>query len=342
MTSRFANGLVVGKFYPAHAGHHFLIETAAARCEALTVVVAGSVQESMSPSLRAKWLRDRHPDVHVVSGYDEHPIDYDDPDVWSLHFAIFEALCPDPVDAVFSSEPYGDELARRFGAVHVPVDVPRATFPVSGSAIRERPDQHWDYLTPPVRAWLTKRVVVVGAESTGTTTLTKDLAHHYGTEWVPEYGREFTERLVRDGTAMKAIQWSDDDFELIAKSQHGLEDAAALKAGPVLICDTDALATCVWQERYRGRSTSPVELLAASRSYALYLLTCPEEVPFEQDGYRDGEHVRSWMTKRFEQRLETRSEPWLALRGSHEMRLAAATAAIDSVLEAGWALAPPR
>jgi HTH-type transcriptional repressor of NAD biosynthesis genes len=340
--TRFAHGLVVGKFYPPHAGHHFLIDTASARCDALTVVVAGSAQESISPELRAEWVRERHPAVEVVDGYDEHPIDYDDPDVWSLHVAVFKKLCPHPVDVVFSSEPYGDELARRFGATHVPVDVSRATVPVSGSAIRERPDRHWSVLTPPVRAWLTKRVAVVGAESTGTTTLVKDLADHYGTAWVPEYGREFTEGLVRDGMPLDAIPWDDEDFEWIAKRQQELEDAAARSAGPVLICDTDALATCIWQERYLGRSTSAVERLAAARSYSLYLLTYPEDVPFEQDGYRDGGHVRSWMTGRFAERLENREEPCVDVRGPREARLAAAVAAVDRVLDAGWALAPPR
>lgn len=341
MSERYRHGLVVGKFYPPHAGHHHLIDAAERRCERVTVVVAASHTESVPLGLRAGWLEERHPGVRVVSGYDEHPIDYDDPAVWDLHMNLFRTLCPEPVDAVFSSEAYGDELARRFGAVHVPVDPERRTVPVSGRAIRDDPARHWHRLEPPVRAWLTRRIAVVGAESTGTTTLARALAEHYETEWVAEHGRALTEELVRAGTPIEAIDWSAVDFAEIARTQHAHEDAAARQAAPVLICDTDALATCVWRERYVGESTPELEALARERHYALYILT-GDDIPFQQDGMRDGERLRGWMTQRFRERLAGRPEPWIEVRGTHDRRMAAAVAAIDDVLAAGWSFADPR
>src|SRR5262249_47846688 len=160
------------------------------------------------------------------------------------------------------------------------VDRGRAAVPVSGRAIRRDPSAHWDHLEPPVRAWLTKRVAIVGSESTGTTTLTRDLANHYETGWVPEYGRELTEELVHAGTPIERIDWSAIDFTAIAREQQRREDVAALKAGPLLICDTDALATCIWRERYVGASTPELEDLASARSYALYILTS-DDIAFE-------------------------------------------------------------
>ncbi len=105
----------------------------------------------------------------------------------------------------------------------------------------------------------------------------------------------------------------------------------------MLFCDTDALATCIWQERYLGRSTPAVEALAAARSYDLYLLTdC--DAAFVQDGLRDGEHLREWMTRRFAERLAERAEPHLVLTGGHGSRLARAAAAVDALLAGGWRL----
>ncbi len=98
----------------------------------------------------------------------------------------------------------------------------------------------------------------------------------------------------------------------------------------MLICDTDALATSVWHERYMGTRSPEVEQLAASRSYALYLLTS-DDIPFVQDGTRDGEHVRGWMTERLRAVLADRTEPHVEVRGPHEQRLAQAIEAIDGL-----------
>lgn len=201
----FRHGVIVGKFYPPHAGHHHLIDTAAASCERLTVVVAPMRTEWLPLGLRLQWLRETHPGVEFVGIYDDVPIDYEDPAVWDAHCAIFRsALGGASVDAVFSSEAYGDELARRFDAVHVAVDPARGTFPVSGTAVRADPAQYWDFLSAPVRAYFTRRVVVVGAESTGTTTMARALAtalRERGgcfrrTTWIEEFGRELTGRKL--------------------------------------------------------------------------------------------------------------------------------------------------
>src|SRR5262245_49239216 len=87
----FRHGLVIGKFYPPHAGHHHLIDTAADRCERLTVLAAGSPQETIPIALRAAWLRERHPQSHVevVAVVDDIEIDYGSEPVWAAHVAVF-------------------------------------------------------------------------------------------------------------------------------------------------------------------------------------------------------------------------------------------------------------
>jgi nicotinamide riboside kinase len=119
-------------------------------------------------------------------------------------------------------------------------------------------------------------------------------------------------------------RWRHADFAMIARRQLRDEDRAARASGPVLVCDTNALATCIWQERYLGRSTAAVEALAASREYALTVLTS-DDIPFVQDGLRDGEHLRGWMTRRFRERLP---EPWIEVRGTVPERVEAVLSAL--------------
>lgn len=378
---RFGHGLVTGKFYPPHAGHHFLIRTAAENCDRVTVVVLAADVESVPLADRVAWIREAYADrprVTVTGAVDNLEVDYDSEDAWSGHVELMRqgvalgAHAGHRVDAVFSSEPYGVELARRFDSAPVLLDLSRETFAVSGTKVRADPVAHWDTLEPPVRAWFARRVVVLGAESTGTTTLSRDLAAalrarggaHALTGWVPEYGRELTVvklALARaaaaavPGAAVPTVfdlEWEDADFEAVVRRQNELEQRSARAGGPVLVCDTDALATTVWQERYLGRCTSRVrELAAAAPPRSLYLLTSDEDVPFHDDGLRDGEQLRPWMTRRFREVLGavgaeglsrgSDGVPWLELRGDRAERLRLALAAVDVLLARGWGLADP-
>jgi HTH-type transcriptional repressor of NAD biosynthesis genes len=283
--------------------------------------------------------------------------------IWDLHEAVFRAglaaVSDEPVTAVFSSEDYGDELARRLGAVAVPVDAGRGMAPVSGTAVRADAVAHWDDLAPPVRAWFARRVVVVGAESTGTTTVGQALVDalrarggaHGLTQLVPEQLRATAitklaaarAAAVLDGIAPPAMEeliWRGDELADVARDQNALEDAAARRGGPVLVCDTDAFAVGVWHERYLGALDARVDALA--RHHPLYLLTHHEGAPFVQDGYRDGEAIRPWMTERFEQLLADTGRRHVDLRGPLEERIETALAAIDELLAEGWDLAAPR
>jgi NadR type nicotinamide-nucleotide adenylyltransferase len=357
MTIAYRHGMIVGKFYPPHAGHEHIIRTAAAACERVTVVVAPSRRETIPLDLRLGWLEEMladQPHVRFVGRYDDVPVDYGDPAIWDAHCAIFrDAVGPHAVDAVFTSEAYGPELARRFDAVHVGVDSARSTYPVSGTAVRADPVASWRYLPAPVRAWFTRKVVVVGAESTGTTTMARALAGHYrrgggvwaNTLWVPEYGRELTERKLaglrrsRPDATIFDVSWDRGDFEEVAITQNAAEDAAARAGSPLLFGDTDARATAVWEERYLGSASSRV--LAAAREPDLYLLTDHRDVPFHDDGLRDGEHLREWMTQRFREVLGASGVPVLELHGPHERRLARAVEACDVLIAKRWELADP-
>ncbi|TDP41956.1 AAA family ATPase [Nocardia ignorata] len=340
---RFAHGLVLGKSYPPHAGHHHLVRTAAARCDRLTVLVCAASVESIPLTDRVAWMREIHsePGISAVGAVDDIPMDLTDPRVWDAHMAVFLAAVPEPVDAVFTSETYGDELARRFGAQPISVDPQRRRYPISATVIRRDPMAHWKFLAPPVRAALTRRVVVLGAESTGTTTMAEALAEHYGAPRVPEYGREYSERKLAalgPSAHWSQVEFTSAEFPLIAARQQEREDRAARESGPVLFCDTDAFATEIWHERYLG---FPHPSLRTPPRQHLWLLTDHTAVPFEDDGLRDGEHLRPWMTERFHTELTRTGKRFTVLTGSHHERLRAAVAAVDQLLSEGWSFADP-
>lgn len=93
---------------------------------------------------------------------------------------------------------------------------------------------YWEYLEPCVRAHFAKRVSVLGAESTGTTTLARHLAEYYRTIWVPEYGRDYCEKLQAAGADLWTYQWPSEEFTQIAHKQQEMEDVLAREANRIL------------------------------------------------------------------------------------------------------------
>lgn len=337
MTERLRHGLVLGKFYPLHVGHAHLIRTAQQRCETVTVLLLASSVESIPLAERAAWIAEDHPGVRLVAAVDDTPVDFDSPTAWDAHTRVITGLLPEPVDGVFTSDPYGAELARRLDARWVQVDPGRVLHPVSGRAIRADPAAHWWALSAAVRRWFTARVVVLGAESTGSTTLAEALASHLSTGWVQEYGREHS--VTRAGGL--ATPWRADEFDLIVDRQIALEDhARRLAPKPVVVCDTDVLATALWFERYVGGRPQQIYDRAYAHPPALYLLS-GDEIAFVQDGMRDGEHLRLSMQQRFRDELAAQPVPWLEVRGSVAERVAAAAPVIERVLAERLRFADP-
>lgn len=207
--------------------------------------------------------------------------------------------------------------------------------------VQRDPATHWSLLHGHTKAELTVRVCCIGAESTGKSTLVKALAAKHGTHQIREFGRDYTVTKQKQGTN---DHWTTEDFVVIAQKQQQLEDEAAFDSGPLLFCDTDAMTTALWHERYLKTRSREVEELGRMRTYDLFVL-CDIDIPWERDGIRLGADTRSAMHKRFlEELTKVRSEPWILASGSLPDRIARVETAIEELglLTASSIYAPAR
>lgn len=307
---------VLGKFLPPHLGHCFLIEEAARRSERLTVVVGSLAAEPIPGELRVEWLRrifppERWRHVEIVHLTDENPqYPEEHPDFWDIWVRSLNRLVDQP-DAVFSSELYGDELARRMGCEHILIDLDRTRYPVSGTAIRSAPLLHWDFLPAPVRPYFVKKILITGPESTGKSTLARQLAEHFQTVYAHEYAREY---IDQKGAWIEAA-----DIPRIARGQLALEDGLLQKANRFLFCDTDLIATRIYSEHYLG--SCPAEVIAAAneREHDLNLLL-DIDVPWVADPQRLEPWNREYFFNWFRRELEMRQRPYVLIRGDWRER----------------------
>lgn len=260
------------------------------------------------------------------------------PPVLGQHHALDAALEKGPTSLTLFPCGMGDAhlssavRARWLKAIHpnLVVLAPGAGF---GDTVRGRPlfgDREgrlaasdpvsaWSALHPIVQGALTVRVCVVGAESTGKSTLVRALSARHRTSGVGEYGRDYTIAKKDAGTN---DHWTTDDFVAIAREQQRLEDELAIGAGPLFFCDTDAMTTGLWHERYQGSRSDEVDRLGRMRTYDLFVL-CDTDIPWEQDEIRLGAETRTAMHERFVDVLTSdRTEPWVLVSGDVDERMA--------------------
>ncbi len=173
------------------------------------------------------------------------------------------------------------------------------------------------------------KVVLFGPESTGKTTLSRQLARHYNSVWVPEYAREYLQN-----------KWNNErktcepkDLLPIAQGQMKLENELAQKTDTVLICDTDLLETKVYSEAYYSGTCDPLlEKYALKNTYDLYFLTYID-TPWEADDLRDKPNERERMFNAFQDALIKYKRPYVLLKGNKKERLDIAVSYIDKLLK---------
>ena len=318
---RARTGLILGKFLPPHAGHLHLIRTAIEQVEELTILVCSLEREPIPGTQRTAWLRELVPGARVVLLAEELPSEpEDDPRFWELWTDAIRRSLGFAPEVVFTSEDYGDELARRLGARHVLVDRARSAVPVSGTAIRANPMDNWTHIPAPVRPWFVRRIVITGSESTGKTTLAAMLAERFGTVASPEFARDYLD--------LKPSPLDRHDVEVIAVGQIAMEERYLRRAERVLFLDTDLFSTVVYGEHYYGAIEPWIERVARERRGDLYLLL-DIDVPWVADPQRDRGDRREEMHGLFRSALERGGARWITIGGSRAERFERAIAAVQ-------------
>jgi HTH-type transcriptional repressor of NAD biosynthesis genes len=325
----FDLGLVVGKFSPLHLGHEWLIEQAALQCSHLLILGYSNPEfQRCNASNRRAWFAARLPryetlvfdtaSLHALCaglGIAVRPIPLNDSSDEEqqnfLAWLLKEVLRRAP-DAFFCSDAYGpacasvlsEALGRRVAARVV--DPERTRIAVSATQIRQNPYGLRRFMAPEVAAAFVLRVVLLGGESSGKTTLAAALAAHYGTIWVHEYGRELWE--LQNG-AMSAADLLEVGHEQIRRE----EDALA-SANHYLFCDTSPLTTAGYGLWMFG-GVQPELAQLATREYDAVIL-CKPDFPFVQDGSRREAAFRDQQYAWYQQQRATLKCPVLEVAGT--------------------------
>jgi len=169
----------------------------------------------------------------------------------------------------------------------------------------------------------TKKVVIIGPESTGKSTLASSIAKHYRTVWVPEYARDYLDRLNRP--------YEKPDLLEIAKGQIASEINMEKRANKILVCDTNALTLKVWSDyKYGGVETEILDQFN-KRKYDLYLLTYVD-VPWQEDAQREHPELREFFYSVYLNELTTLNLPFVEIKGEFYFRKKTAIEAIDDLL----------
>lgn len=169
-----------------------------------------------------------------------------------------------------------------------------------------------------------KKIVVIGPESTGKSTLCAQLAEHYKTAWCPEFAREY---LKETGG-----KYSYADLLNIAHGQLELEDTMQLQANNFYFIDTDMYVMKVWCEVVFENCHTWILKQIAKRQYDLYLL-CDVDLPWVRDELREYPDLefRKKLYGMYRDLVINQETNWAEISGADAQRLQMAVSIIDTV-----------
>lgn len=320
-------GVVLGDFCPLTNAHVHMIEFARNYVDELTIVVDEHAADAVNAELRVAWLKEQFPGVSVrrVKSVEWHKSDAED--YGSQLLSGLRRILPKASGGekfVFCLEARGKHLAEKLGATYIPCDPSLIGHTTTEKEIRANPLKHWGSLPRIVRPHYVRRVCVFGPESTGKSTLAKQLAKHFGTAYVPEYAQTY---IATNGKDI-----DDDDMLAIARGQCALEDAVARESNGVLFCDSDLVTSIIWSGRLVGSVPDWLRNEADKRHYDLYLLT-HYDVPWVDDVHRYIPKESPAFFDRCVLELERRKRTFAQVRGNWDERFQVAVEAVEEMLK---------
>jgi HTH-type transcriptional repressor of NAD biosynthesis genes len=323
-----SKAFVFGKFMPFHSGHEAMINFALSTCDFLSVLICCSDKELLPASVRKKWMENTFahvPNIEIITfDYNEDELpntSVASQEVSAVWSGMFKQLFPDH-SLVITSEPYGDLVAGFMGIKHIPFDPDKKLYPVSATKIRADAYGNWNYLPESVKEDFITKVVILGTESTGKTTLTDKLSKHFQSAYVLEAGRD----VVADSK-----RFSMEDLQLIA-SMHAARIAdASVGKSPLLIIDTDIHITLSYAQ-FAFDQLPEVDEVIYKRNKADLYLYLNNDVEYVQDGTRLSEEDRNLLDHSHRETLERYKVKYEEITGDWDQRFSRSVALIEKLI----------
>ena len=284
---KYKVGMYGGSFNPLHLGHLECIIKAAGLCEELYIVISYRDDDSDVPlRVKIRWvyqltkhlgsvkilsLKDR---VKNKKDYGEH--------LWEEDCTKVKNAIGKKIDVVFSGSDYDqNSFWNKCYKDSDYIIFPRNVY--NSTDIRKDIYGHWDWMPQVVRSYFTKKVLLIGGESAGKSTLTINLANYFNTVYLEEVGRNLSELSGTDEYMLS------EDFTRILVEHKAKELRLIGKSNKVFFEDTDCLVTHFFldflKDKDAERNGKLADAIAALNSYDLILFLEPD-VDWVQDGDR--------------------------------------------------------
>lgn len=323
---QYSHAFVIGRFLPPHIGHLSLIKFASCFAKRTTVLVEQENEEAIAVDHRVQWLKESLPeaDVSILPLYGKQPASPPaDPAgavaFWAHWKRLIQQHAPG-IDVLVSSDDYGKKLAIDQGVDWLPFD--RTTFPISATLFKERPWTRYNWLVPAAQRALLRRLVVVGAESTGKSTLCQHLARTADTPtiFVPEYAEHWIKRQADK-------PWDAQALRTFLAGQSASRDGLRAVANRWMCEDSHALTTAIWAE-YLGYNDVAEEAYALAKADTPHhvIVSSIEGAQWHGDVHRPSPSDVRFFEQRFRQRLDEMGWDHTVVNGDWDSRTAQACA----------------
>lgn len=336
-------GLIVGRYLPMHMGHVNAIMKASYICDELFIVIIhNKVVDNeicdrddfkyIVPEIRARWI------TQLTKEMDNAKIVFVEEDIdenGRLKFAentekIYNSIGK-KIDMLFHTDlNYKNQIMEKHPEIEILIEqYDLKKFAISATQIRkEGIYNHWDDIPNFVRPYFVKKVVIVGTESSGKSTLTKRLAKLYNTNYVDEFGRVLCEEMGGyDGI------FTADLFPIIAYGHKMAEYKEINYSNKILFVDTEIVVTQYFSELLSGKNPI-LEIIAENNYYDLWLYLEPD-IEWISDGFRTygNKEERSINNVKLKKMLDDRNIKYHVINGSYAERITEAIKYIDELME---------
>lgn len=290
----YKTGMYGGSFDPLHIGHLHDVIRAASMCEKLYVIISYCIgRESTSKELRYRWMYNNckhlgNVEIKLLEDKAVSKEEYNTDYYWEKGANDIKKLIGKKIDAVFCGSDYfgSNRFESLYGDESDVIYFDRSEVPISSTELRFDVYENWEYIPPICRPYYVRKILILGGESTGKSTLVKNLSIAYNTNYVEEVGRTTCEIAGGEDFMNK-----EDLIENLLK-QKTKEIDASYNSNKLLFIDTDAITTLFYSKFLLKNKDDIEDLnnLASSiikiNDFDLVLFLEPT-VNFVQDGTRN-------------------------------------------------------